>query len=405
MKPPSQTSRTGKPRIVVVTRELEWGGTETHLMRVLPTVRSAGIDISLFLLERGGALEPAIVEGGVPVAGPMLQSGRIRHVVLAARELAHYIRNERPDAVHYFLPEPYVLGSLISPFAGRPLRLMSRRSLSDYQLKYPLLGTLERLLHRGTAAILGNSPAVVEQLIAEGNEPGKVGLINNGVPEPNPIRPATRERLRQELGLVDADLAFIVVANLIPYKGHADLLQAFAQASRNLPAHWRLLVVGKDNGILDALQQQSQSLGIADRVQWLGERRDVQDLLQVSDIAILPSHQEGSPNSLIEAMMAGLPIIATAVGGSCNLVQEGPRGNGILVPAKKPSELAKAIVQMAAQPDYARAAGLRGRALAQEHFSLEACINKYVSLYMNLSQLGRRPLSEILQMPEPGAAH
>src|SRR5208282_1725368 len=126
-------------------------------------------------------------------------------------------------------------------------------------------------------------------------------LIYNGIEMPPPATAADRQRVRGALHLPSDTLAITVVANLVAYKGHRDLIAALALLNDRLP-QWRLLAIGRDDGIGAELKRQAKALKISDNILWLGERADVGELLAASDIFVLPSHQEGFSNALLEAM-------------------------------------------------------------------------------------------------------
>src|SRR5205823_891079 len=127
----------------------------------------------------------------------------------------------------------------------------------------------------------------------------------------------------------------IIVANLIPYKAHTDLFHALAQISPKLPADWTLLCVGRDTGYGAKLEKFSQELKLSDHIQFLGERRDVRELLAHAHIGILCSHEEGFANAILEGMTTGLPMIVTDVGGNAEAVVH--EKTGLVVPPHDPS--------------------------------------------------------------------
>jgi len=384
---------TDKPaRIVVVTSRLDVGGTERHIARVLPALQRRGLDMALYVMERGGPLEADIAAQGVRVEGPSLRG--ILHWPRASLALARWLRRERPDIVHFFLPRPYVFGSLAAELAGHRRRLMSRRSLTDYREKYPLLGGVERLLHRRTFGILGNSRAVIDQLAVEVDDPHKLALIHNGIALPSPVFAGSRRQTRGLLEIPDHALVISVVANLIAYKGHRDLLAALALIKDRLPASWRLLAVGRDDGIGAELKAQAQASGIAGHILWLGERSDVGELLSASDIFVLPSHQEGFSNALLEAMAARLPVVATAVGGNSDAVVDNE--TGFLVAPREPRALGAALLQLANDAELRGRAGEAGRSRVEQHFSLSVCVDRYEILYRALVEADPPPVSVIL---------
>ena len=379
-------------RIVIVSSRLDVGGTERHIARILPALQRRGLDVALYVMERGGPLEADIAELGVRVEGSL--PGGVLHWPKATLALARWLRRERPDVVHFFLPRPYVFGSLAAELAGHRLRLMSRRSLTVYRDKYPLLGGIERWLHRRTFGILGNSQAVMDQLEAEVDDRDKLGLIHNGIDLPSPVFTSRRRQTRDLLKIPDSALVIAVIANLIAYKGHRDLIDALALIKDQLPIPWRVLAIGRDDGIGGDLKARAQFVGVGDNILWLGERGDVDELLSASDMFILPSHQEGFSNALLEAMAARLPVVATAVGGNSDAVVDGETGS--LVPVRDPRALAAAILRLAQNPDLRVNFGEAGRRRVERHFSLQACVDRYERLYRALGKADPLPVSVIL---------
>ncbi len=380
---------SGFPRILVVAPRLDVGGTELHLVRVLPELRRRGIDVSVFVLGRGGRLEPRLAGLGVPVTG--YAGGAMRPVssIGAVLQLHRDLRRLRPDIVHFFLPEPYLIGMLASS-AIRPLtRVMSRRSLAVYQRKYRFLGMLERWLHRFTDRLLGNSAAVVDELVAECGTPAKVELIHNGIDMPPPVSAEQRLAVRAELNIPPDAFVMAVSANFIAYKGHSDLLAALGLLRGGLSGAWRLMLIGQDLGAAAALRRQAGELGLADNIVWIEGRSDAQTPLAAADLGILPSHQEGFSNSLIEMMAGALPVIATRVGGNVDAVVDGE--SGLLVPVKDAAALAGAIATLHCDAALRRSMGDAARARVGERFSLDACVARYVDFYARVASRSASP--------------
>lgn len=380
------------PRVTVVTSRLDVGGAERHLTRILPALARRGIDVTLYVMERGGPLEAELLAQGVRVQGP--NRAWFLHWPLATLALARFLRRERPTVVHFFLPRPYVYGSIAAELAGHRRRIMSRRSLTDYRSRYPLLGSLERFLHSRTAGLIGNSAAVVDQLAAEVGDQRKLALIHSGIAIPQPMAASDRQRLRHALQIASDALVIAVVANLVAYKGHRDLIEALALIKDDLPKPWRLLAIGRDDGIGAELQQRAEKLNISANILWLGERSEVAELLAASDIFVLPSHQEGFSNALLEAMAANVAAVATAVGGNLDAVVDNE--TGLLVRAKEPGALAAAILRLAKDAALRRRFADAARLRLQQRFSLDACVGRYERLYRAMNEPSPKPISEIL---------
>jgi glycosyltransferase involved in cell wall biosynthesis len=384
-------------RILVVTGSLAVGGTEMHLARVLPGLVKRGWEVTVFALTGEGPLAKPLRDGGVqvvslgwgePIHGNRALPQRLLRLAMVSVGLVRAMRRLKPTITHFFLPEAYIVGAVCARVAGLGNLAMSRRSLNLYQAKRPGIGRIERALHRRMSVVLGNSGAVVRELREEGIGLDRLALIYNGLAQP--AAALDRAATRRALGVPDEALTIAIVANLIPYKGHLDLVEALGRAAPDLP-DWRLLCIGRDDGHGPTLREAAARAGIADRIQWLGPRHDVDALLGAADIGVLASHEEGFSNALLEGMAAALPMIATSVGGNPEAVVEGE--TGLLVPPRAPERLADAIRALGCDPARRAAMGAAARRRVEERFSLERCIADYDRLYTALSCGARAPVA------------
>jgi glycosyltransferase involved in cell wall biosynthesis len=271
---------------------------------------------------------------------------------------------------------------------------MSRRSLNTYQRRHRLLARIERRLHSRMSAVVANSRAVLAELVIEGVAPERLGLIYNGIEPAVFADLPPRAEVRRRLGLGSAALVLTTVATLIPYKGHGDLLDALAGVAGELPADWVLLCVGRDDGIGPALRARARALGIDGHVRWLGERHDVPEILHASDVGILPSHEEGFSNAVLEGMAAGLPMVVTRVGGNPEAVVHDV--SGLVVPPRDPRAMGAAILGLARDATRRQRMGEAGRHRVTAVFSLAACVDRYARLYTLLSGDRHEAVSEVL---------
>ncbi|MEW6593826.1 MAG: glycosyltransferase [Thermodesulfobacteriota bacterium] len=382
-------------RILYVIGELALGGAERHLALVLPRLRRCGIQPFVYALVDKGDLAAELEAGGVPVRTVIGASAlqrlprpvrRFVRLPLTLLALVLWIVRLRPAMIHMFLPEAYLIGSLAA-FIGRvPCRIMSRRSRNHYQQRHPQLGRVECWLHRHTDLLLGNSSRVVADLLGEGAPAERVRLLYNGIDASG--RPCSRDRkpspsmVRKMLGLAQEALVITVVANLIPYKGHADLIAALGIIQRQLPRNWVMVSVGEDRGILPALRDMTAAAGIEDHVRWLGKRRDVEQILAASDLGVLCSHEEGFSNALLEGMAAGLPMVVTDVGGNAEAIVDGVCG--LVVPPHDPVSLGKALLKLADNRELRIALGTSARERVVDFFDVEVCVGNYAMLYQAL---------------------
>jgi glycosyltransferase involved in cell wall biosynthesis len=380
--------------ILFVIPSLEVGGTELHLASISGALAARGWNVAVYGAA-GGPVAQLLEAGKVRLIlpprahrllGGLPGSGAYGSTVIAVHLLGVLLRH-RPLIVHFFLPAAYLIGAPLAIAARIKLRVMSRRSLNRYQNKSRLVAPLERRLHRWMTAILGNSRSVVNELEAEGAAAGQLGLIYNGL-DTAQITTASREQTRALLGIPEATLVFVIVANLIPYKGHLDLVEALGRLAGRMPDDWKLLMVGRDDGAGAAIKALAVSRGIAEKLVYLGSRNDVAALLMASDIGLLASHQEGFSNAVIECMYAGLPMIVTDVGGNAEAVVDGE--TGIVVPPHDPVSFGEAIVRLATDPALRLSHGAAGRRRVEARFSLDSCVSRYEALYRGLLA-GRSP--------------
>lgn len=366
--------------IVVVVNKLAIGGTERHLLQNLPNLNREKFKISIFVLQSGGTLEGEFIKHGIKINVANKSKNVFFGRLKALFYLNKYFKDTKPDIIHFFLPEAYLIGGLAAFIAGHQRCIMSRRSLNYYQKKHQLAACFEEWLHARMSAIIGNSKAVVHDLMTEGVHQNQLGLIYNGI-DITKYHNSQRYRdvQRRKLGINSHAIVLIIVANLISYKGHADLLAGLSHIKNRMPNNWKLLCVGRDDGIGKALKNQVAKLGLEENVIWLGQRTDVIELLSTSDIGILCSHEEGFSNSLLEGMASKLPMVVTDVGGNSEAVRHGT--TGYLVPPQKPEMLGQAILKLALSKKMREEMGVNGALLVQSQFSTEACLRNYEILY------------------------
>jgi glycosyltransferase involved in cell wall biosynthesis len=211
---------------------------------------------------------------------------------------------------------------------------------------------------------------------AEGLPRTAISVLYNGIePGPTEDQPA-RLRRRAELGVEADEFVVGTVARLDPVKDLATLLRAFALLTRD--RRMTLMVVG-DGPERGALEDLARDLGIAERVRFLGRRDDARDWLWACDAYVNSSISEGVSLTILEAMAASLPIVATRVGGTVEVVDA---GSGRLVPARDPAALAEAIGALAASSAMRRTLGVWGRRRVDSLFNLERMVRDYRAVYV-----------------------
>jgi len=389
--------------ILYVISSLAVGGSERQLSALASRLAERGHRITIFCLYGAGPYADGPRSKGVtiiaprrgprgPVAGPLARLASGGALLVTVTRLFLLMLVKRPRIVHFFGPPAYLTGGLSAIAAGLRHRIFSRRSLNDYQLKRPRLARLEHRLHGRMSAVLGNSRAVTAQLLAEGVEPARLGLISNGIDLAPFAVAVDRATVRDSVGTGRRDLVIMILANLIPYKGHADLLTALAGIKDRLPPGWRLWIVGRDDGLGAALRQQATTLGVLENMRFLGARSDVPALLASADIAVSASHEEGFSNAVTEAMAAARPVVATAAGGNAEAVTDGV--TGFVVPVRDGQAMGRALLTLALDPELARNMGAAGRERVARELGMEECVLRHERLYEAV--LAGRPVAEAL---------
>lgn len=269
-----------------------------------------------------------------------------------------------------------------------PVRIGSRRDIrlpqrSDSQHR------LQQISYRFAHRVVANSRAAAAQLQSEGVPDAAIAMIPNGID-------ASRYESAEPRA---ARRVITTVANLRGEKGHDVLLQAAAIVRDSAP-DVVFQIVG-EGPMGDALVAQADALGVSSCVRFLGHREDIPAILRDSDLFILPSRTEAFPNGLLEAMAAGLPVIASDVGGIPELVDHGR--NGLLVPVADANALASAVLQLVREPAHAARLGSAARQTIETRYSFERMVAAFEELYReSLKALDRtRPMSNGLPIGEP----
>jgi glycosyltransferase involved in cell wall biosynthesis len=325
-----------------------------------------------------GPIGEEIRKTGTPVSVLGLTPGLRRPGDLSG--IRRYLRDQRPAILHTFLLTASLYGRLAALLEHVPVVIGTEVNIYERKRWHHILA--ERLLMRGTDRVIASARSVREFYARQVHaDPEKVDVIYNAV-DWNALRtaeqPGTRERMRTSLGL-SADMKVAgVIARLTEQKGHRFLFQALAAPPL---ADVHLLVVG-DGELREALRVDAGRLGLASRVHFLGARRDLGEQLAAVDVFVMPSLWEGLPLSLILAMGAALPVVATSVAGIPEVVVDGEAG--WLVPPGDSAALARALTDVFADPARAASIGRAARDWVRPRFGVEEYVNAVAGLYDRL---------------------
>ena len=359
-----------KRTVMQVTWSLVAGGAETYALTV-----ASGLDGSRYRsvmcgIDQGGALEPEVRRRGVPYhimhRRPGLDwrlMGRMFQLLL--REKVDVIHTHHLNQLLYSAVAARLLGIRIvhtehsvEMYKSRKLRWMLR-VLSIFCRRVTAIGADGEQTLREKVGIPAQKLEIVR---------AAVDLRRFNVP---------RALAREALGLKPTDRVAVIVARLFPEKNHRFLLAAFAEAAERVPDA-KLLIVG-DGIEQKAIEEVIAKLNLGDRVAMLGVRRDIPQILAGADVFVLSSDREGLPIAVLEAMAAGLPVIATSVGDLPLVVKDGQ--TGVLVPRRDVGEMAEAMVRLLGDGEECARMGRGGRELVSETYSLDQMVRRHSELY------------------------
>jgi glycosyltransferase involved in cell wall biosynthesis len=283
------------------------------------------------------------------------------------------LREHRVDVVHAHNFGRFLYAGPAARLARVPVALYTEHSRTQPHER--VLWLAQRRVSRLAQKVAAVSDNVRDHLVqVQGLPADRVVTILNGIDlDAYRLPPAERAAARAELGLPPEAVVAGTVARLVPVKNQAMLLRAAAR----VPGLW--LALAGDGELRTDLEQLAGELGIADRVRFLGLRRDVPRVLAALDVFVMTSESEGLPIAMIEAMAAGLPVVATEVGGIPELVADGVSGR--LVPANDHEAAAAALAALASDPAQRHAFGRAGCDAAGGKYSISAMVRAYTAIY------------------------
>jgi len=380
------------------------GGSERQVANLVAGLREGEFRPHVACFRAEGELLEQVRAEGVPFVEYPLPS--LISATTAARliDLVRYLRRHRIAVVHTTGVYANAFGVTAAALARTPAIVASVRDMGG--LCGDGLQRLQRWACRLADAVVANAEAVARRLRAEGWNGAKIEVIRNGfVPPAAP--PATGTGglgLREELGIPPGVPVIGAICRLHPVKRLGDLLAAAALLADRHP-ETRVLLVGPFSGgsVIEncrrELRERADRLGLGDRVIMTGARTDVPRILAELSVSVLPSASEGLSNALLESMAAGVPVVATAVGGTPEVVEDGLCG--LLVPPADPASLAAAIGCLLDSPPLAAALGEAGRRRVEERFGLDRMVEETTRLYRRLlarPNRGRRPIPALGRM-------
>ncbi len=362
-----------RPSVLQVVLSLGAGGTE-RLVIDISRALAAEAEVHCCCLDAPGEWAGQLAEAGIGVSALARRPGFRPGL---ARRIAAIAAAQRATVLHCHHYTPFVYGylaSLLRPATRVVYTEHGRLSDAPPSAKRRLANAL---FGRTRARVFAVSEDLRRHMIAEGFPAARVAVVHNGIDPGPPASPARRAAARAALGVSAETLCAVTVARLDPVKDLATMLEGLALArAGGLPC--TLTVIG-DGPERAALERRASAPGLAGAVTFLGQRDDVRALLPAFDLYLNSSVHEGVSVTILEAMAASLPVVATAVGGNPEVVAE-PE-TGLLVPARSPERLAAAIGRLATDPEGRQAMGAAARRRLEQRFSFERMLASYRAAY------------------------
>jgi glycosyltransferase involved in cell wall biosynthesis len=364
-------------RILHVVDSLDRGGLERVVCDLSLEQVRRGHDVTVYCLHAPGTLAADLAAEGVPVVCGHKRAGPDLEVV---RELKRLMRNRGVGLIHSHSMMPNYYACAARLLAGLSITVVNTRHDMGSTRHADRRERLYRLSVPLTRLAVMVSQGVLRQFVTNGTVPErKARLVLNGIATECAQRAnaAQRAAARRLLGVDEQDFLIGCVGRLVELKNHAAAIRATARmaAQSDRP---QLVLIGS-GPLQQQLESLARQLGISERVRLLGERSDARDLLPGLDAFVMPSLTEGHSIALLEAAAAGLPIIATNVGGNPEIVSH--ERTGLLVPADDERSICSALQRLDADRVFAGKLGAKARAWVLEHVSVLAMADAYDEVY------------------------
>jgi glycosyltransferase involved in cell wall biosynthesis len=365
-------------RILHIISTLERTGTAKQLALLATGLDQTEFEVHVCALARGDGYAQLLREAGIPT---WVLGNRWRFDPLAFGRLHSHIRRVRPDLVHVWHSRGGPSGRVAAWLAGVPHLVTSERTV--HRRKSGTRWAIDRRLARVADRLVANSRAVRDIGIEHGLPAEKLTVIANGVP-PAARSDVSREELLRELNLPAGARLIGVIGPHVPHKRTTDLVWA-ADLLRVLDDNMRLLVMG-DGPQRSQLERFARLASDLDHIRFLGQRDDLWRIVPHLDVLWHGSSSEGQPNAVMEAMAAGVPVVASDIPAHRELIEDGQ--SGLLVPVAARAARVRVTDQLLNDASLAGRLGAAARARMAEHFTVERMVEKYAELYRDVATEG-----------------
>ncbi|MEW4452983.1 sugar transferase [Bremerella sp. JC817] len=375
-------------RILHVVGGSGFGGASIFVSRLAAFCQRHGYHVDV--LTTDPKLQATLKAAGIGVVDLDVIWREIRPLkdLSGARKLARYLKTAGYDIVHTHTSKGGIVGRWAAWKAGVPFVLHTVHGFAFHEESSPpklwIYSNAERMAARWCHRIV-----TVSEYHRDWARELKIGQSHQVVAIPNGVSTKcaeakrTPEEVREELGVCQDTVLMLAPGRLAPQKGLKYLVEAAQKLEGRASLPYLFLLAG-DGPLKEELEQQAESLGVADKFRFLGFRDDVGDLLAACDVVVLPSLWEGLSLALLEAMMVGKPVISTEIGSNREVCAKGDAVR--LVPPKDSTALADAIADLIDSPEQRFDLAQTGQQIAIDHYGEERMMNQYLELYDELGQ-------------------
>ncbi len=380
-----------KINIVFILGALEIGGTERQFLETIRRLDRDRFRLHVLALPCYGKLREEIEKLAIPFTCLNFSgiAGKYRvesycQLWRLFRDMVRFFRREQPHITQSYLFWANIYGSLAAKIAGVPVIATGRREIPDNDLQSLHYRWLQNLSNYCASTIIANSQGAKSQCLTQEKyvNDRKIHVIYNGI-EPNSYTfHEKNDRKKREFHIPEDCHVIGIIARLRRYKGLRDFLAAADLVAQTHPKTTFLIIGRDDEGIQTELEMLAKDLHICDSVMFMGERDDIPQLLPMLDVQVSASWTESASNAILEGMAAGIPLVATDVGGTAELVIH--EQTGLLVPPRNPERLASGILRLLEDQKLRRQLGHNARQRAATMFPMEVMIEQTEALYTQL---------------------
>ena len=366
--------------ILYVITSLDMGGEERHLLQLARYMRDGGHDVRVCCLRIRGTIGRRLEEEGFPVmCFDEAEHPRTHTLLKNAWRIAAVIRAHSIDLVHSFLVRANVEARLAARLSGTNCAVINSEACINLRKSRTAIW-LDRSTCRWCDVVLANSRAVAGVLSCRERVPAsKVRIVYQGIDVAR-FRNGGR---REDPAAASRDVVIGYVGRLHPEKGPRHLIEAAALVAESTQG-FRLVIVG-DGAEAASLRRLVDERGLSDRVRFAGMQADIVGYMRSFDILASPSLEEGLPTVAMEALACGVPIVATAVGGTPEVNEHGH--TGMLVPAADPASLARALLSLVVNDSLRQTLGQNGPRVAEERFQATRMLSETAAIYDEVLQM------------------